>query len=130
MANNYCESSSYLELTQEQLRKAPEIINRIEKKIEEEDGWFGLDINLELDGVWFSYDESINPDHLEAVARDLIEELEVDKPFYASWSYTCSKPRLDEFGGGAMAIIRGKDTIWVDARHEVEKKAEQILAES
>ena len=122
MANNYCESSSYLELTQEQLRKAPKIIDRVTKEIEKEDGYIALDISLELDGVWFSYQESMNPDHLETVARALIEELEVDNAFVASWAYTCSKPRIDEFGGGAMGIERGKPTIWVDATHEVMRR--------
>jgi hypothetical protein len=70
-------------------------------------------------------DESINPDHVEQIARALIEELELDKPFYCSWAYTCSKPRIDEFGGGAFAIVRGKQTYWIDAMGAVMDQVEK-----
>ena len=116
MANNYCESSSKLVIEDsKKLAKANKIIDRVSKKIEEREDYLGVVVDVEDGGVWFHYDESITPEHVEEIAKALIEELEINEPFYCSWSYTCSKPRIDEFGGGAFVIQRGKETFWVDA---------------
>ena len=117
MANNYCESSSFLPLTPEEVGKAEKIISRIISKFEEDDneGYFGADVKLQPDGVWFCHDESINPEHVAVLASALINELGIDEPFVFSWSYACSKPRIDEFGGGACVIRRGKEDAWFDA---------------
>lgn len=136
MANNYVESSSFLKLNDEQLKKAKEIIDRCEAELEQDKnedwstgGYVGVDSKIESDGVWFSGEESVNIDHMEYIAKALVEELNVEDPFFASWSYTCSKPRIDEFGGGAMCIMKGKDTIWVDAMYYVMKEADKIERE-
>jgi len=125
MANNYCEGSSFLEIPEDKIGKAQAIIDRVEKELEEDEtyGYCGVQAEVEDKGVWF-HDESINPEHMAEVARALIEELEIDKPFYASWAYTCSKPRIDEFGGGAFAIVRGKETYWCDAMWHVQQQVE------
>jgi len=118
MANNYCESSSMLGLPSDKYEEAEVIIDRIIEELEsdeEENGYVGCDVSLESEGVWFRHEESINVDHVERFAKALIEELEIDEPFYCSWSYACDKPHIDEFGGGAMVIQRGKETYWVDA---------------
>jgi hypothetical protein len=126
MANNYCEGSSFLDIPEDKLEKAQEIIDRVEKELEEDDecGYCGCQAELEKGGVWFHGDESINPEHVAEIARALVEELELDKPFYCSWAYTCSKPRIDEFGGGAFVIVRGKQTYWVDAMSHVMNQVE------
>ena len=64
-------------------------------------------------------------EHVEQIARVIIEELEIDEPFYCSWSYTCEKPRIDQFGGGALVVQRGKDTKWVDAMNFVHEYIRQ-----
>jgi len=127
MANNYCESSSFLEIPKDKIDKAQTIIDRVVKELEddEEIGYCNCQAEVEDDGVWFHEDESINTEHMEAIARALIEELEIDKPFYASWAYTCSKPRIDEFGGGAFVIVRGKQTYWCDAMWHVQQQYEK-----
>jgi len=132
MANNYTETSSWLNLKPDQITKAKEIIDRVELELEEDDslgGYCGIIVEVEgrgeKPGVWFHGDESANVEHLAVIARALIEELEIDEPFLCSWSYTCSKPRIDEFGGGAFAIIRGKETHWVDAMCNVQDWAEK-----
>jgi len=131
MANNYCESSSFMDIDPTKIAQAEAIIERITKEMETEDpekGYEGYcDVNVEVrdDGVWFSHDESINPEHVAIIAREIIEELEIDEPFYCSWAYTCSKPRIDEFGGGAFVIQRGQDTYWVDAMSMVQAHVER-----
>jgi hypothetical protein len=118
MANNYCESSSKLVLSEDKIEKAREIVLRVEAEFEENpnEGYFGASVFVEDDGVWICHDESVNPDHVETLVGRLLEELEIDEPFVFSWSYTCSKPRLDEFGGGACVVQRGQPSMWFDAR--------------
>ena len=133
MANNYCISSSKLMCPEHENKKVQAIVDRVVKEIEEgkHDDWdfCGVDASVEDDGVWFSADESVNLEHMELIARALIEELEIDEPFYASWAYTCSKPRIDEFGGGAMVIKRGYETYWVDAMSNARTTVERGLLE-
>lgn len=131
MANNYQKSSSFLTVPEEKLPEAQEIITRIVGELEDgEEGYCGCSAEVEglvggqSCGVWFYDEESINVEHVERIARELVELLELDDPFFCSWSFTCSSPRIDEFGGGAFVIKRGYETYWCDARHRVEQQLE------
>ena len=117
MANNYLEFSAFLEIPADKIEKAREIVARETARLEAEDEWgyCGTCAEVEPTGVWFHAEESGNTDHVETIARALVEELEIDEPFACSWAYTCSSPRVDEFGGGAMVIRWGHETVWVDA---------------
>jgi len=129
MANNYCETSAFLNVPADKLEQAAQIVDREVESFDEDEDWgyCGVEAEMEGDGVWF-HSDGVIIDHLEQIAKALVEELEIDEPFYASWSYTCDKPRIDEFGGGALCVRRGKDTIWFDAMNHVhnivEKEAE------
>jgi hypothetical protein len=122
MADNHCESSSFLEIPKDKTKKAQAqaIVDRIKKELEENDEEFGC-AEVEKGGVWFHGE---NIDHIEMIARALIEELEIDKPFYCSWAYTCSKPRIGGFGGGAFVVARGKETYWCNAVNNVRQQYE------
>ncbi len=131
MANNYQESSSFLEVPEEKLPEAQEIITRIVEELEAgEEEYCGCSAEVQgLEGrqscgVWFYGVESINVEHVAVIARALIEQLELDAPFICAWAYTCSKLRIDEFGGGAFVIKRGYETYWCDARIHVERQLE------
>ena len=117
MANNYLEYSAFLEVSADKIEQARAIVAREIAKLEADDEWgyCGTRADVESRGVWFHAEESGNTDHVEAIARALVEELEIDDPFCCSWAYTCSSPRIDEFGGGAMVVRRGHETVWVDA---------------
>lgn len=126
MANNYLEFSAFLEIPPGKIDRAREIVEREVAKLEKADEWeyCGTCADVKSNGVWFHADESGNTDHVEAIARALVEELEIDEPFVCSWAYTCSAPRVDEFGGGALLIRRGHETVWIDA-HECACKADK-----
>jgi hypothetical protein len=123
MANNYCEGSSFLAIPKDKIGRAQAIIDKVEEELNRY-GYCECQAEVMDDGVWFHGDESMDPEHVAEFARDLIEELEIDEPFYCSWAYTCSKPRVDEFGGGAFVIVRGKKTYWCDAMNHVVAQAE------
>jgi len=48
-----------------------------------------------------------------------------DKAIIVSWANTCSRPIVEEFGGGAMVIHGGKDK-WINARMEADKYVERL----
>ena len=123
MANNYLEYLAFLEVPADKIEQARAIVAREIARLEEEDEWGYCGTCAEVDpkGVWFHAEESGNTDHVEAIARALVEELEIDEPFHCSWAYTCSSPRVDEFGGGAMVVRRGHETVWVDAMNAAQE---------
>lgn len=129
MANNYCESSSFIAVPMEQLDEAENIVTRICEELENDDEWgcagFVAEVERHEDhrGVWIYAEENINSDHVETLVKALVEELKLPGIHVVSWAYTCSKPRIDEFGGGAFAVQMGEETVWVDAAHEAERIA-------
>lgn len=127
MANNYTESSSKLHFKKEDAERATVIIDREISKIEEDEGWCGVDATVEEDGVWFCGDETVNAEHLAQIAQALLDELEIDEPFIFSWCYRCSKTRIDAFGGGACAMSRGEEPFWIDAMSMAEEHASRFL---
>jgi len=125
MANNYCLSSSFMEIPPNKMVRVADILDRIFKEMEDadEDDCVGFNIVTEKTGIWFYHDESFTPEQCERIAKALIEELVLDKPFLCSWAYACSKPRIDGFGGGAFLVVKGQETYWCDAVSAVEKMA-------
>jgi hypothetical protein len=129
MANNYCESSSIIRIPEEKRQQAQEIITRIKQELENSDeGYCGFWASIDDDGVWLRNDDTFNSEHAELLVRTLVNELELDGVFIVAWSYTCDKPRIGEFGGGAFAIQRGYETAFVDAECEAFKKLETLKA--
>jgi hypothetical protein len=130
MANNYQESSSFLEIPEDKVNRAQAIIDQVVKQMQEDDEdiadfGIGCQMVIEKSGVWFHGEENCNVESVAAITKELVEQLEIDEPFYCSWSYTCSKPRIDEFGGGAFVVQRGKDTYWIDSMCHVQDKKNQ-----
>jgi len=126
MANNYCQTSAYLPIHEKDFEQAENIVNRVTAEIsrdsdeyEEEFGDCGVGVEVEKTGVWFNGEESFDQESLIQIAQALLDELEIDTPFYFSWAYTCSKLRLDEFGGGAGVVRRGEEPYTIDAMQEV-----------
>lgn len=124
MANNYLQFSAFLQVPANKMDLARILIKRETGRLYENDddgycGYCGTLAHMEEKGVWFHEEESGTPEHVEMIARALVEELNIDEPFVCSWACTCSKPRIDEFGGGAFLIRRGKPTIWCDAERQV-----------
>jgi hypothetical protein len=114
-----------ISIPEDKIAQAKEIMKRIDAELEEdsEEGCVGYVADVKDGGVWIRSDESINTDHAESLVKALVEELDLPGIFVCSWSCTCSKLRIDEFGGGAFAVQKGCDTIWVDAASEALRRA-------
>ena len=146
MANNYLLSSTLYPVKAEDREKAEKIIQEAIERIglsemgiepekasdadceEARDYVTGL-IDFEDDGFWFRHDESANADAFAEIISELQVALKTDKPFIFSYCYECSKPRLDEFGGGAYAIMPDGEILHIDAVSEVQCKAEAKMKE-
>jgi hypothetical protein len=57
--------------------------------------------------LWLYSDDQGDPEHVIQFVLRLAEELSLAGAWGFSWSHTCSKPRIDAFGGGAHVIDLG-----------------------
>lgn len=136
MANNYTLSSTMLTLPKSKLAAAKKIIARECKKLEAgEAGYVGASVVVEADGVWISHNETCDIEHVIQLFQALLDGLKIDEPLVVSFAFECSKPRLDEFGGVAVVVQRGKEPEYFDAqcmagacvqRREDEMKAKRV----
>lgn len=129
MANSYQQSSSILPIPKDKYFKALSIVEKVESDIRiaelhelgqsvtEENlaqVCLGFTAEVSLLSVWIYDDESFNPNNAEKLVVALINELEIDIPFYCSWSYTSDKLIANAFGGGAFLVRRNTPTRWID----------------
>lgn len=105
MANTYLQFSEYIHGSKEALDWFEEYL---EKKGEEDDY---LEFEYERESetkIWVSAEEYGEPQSVaEAVAKMQIQFPE-SPPFTLSFCYYCSKLRINEFGGGALIVNKGK----------------------
>jgi hypothetical protein len=141
MANNYSDSSSFIPVPREKLEQAFSIVERVESeinKLTEAEGYHpyvGCTVSFSEDnapdsdvGVYICGDtESVNMDHVEMFVRALVDELQLEGVHVCSFAYWCDKQRLDQFGGGAFAVVRNFPTVYVDAAAGAELQARKYL---
>lgn len=124
MANNYMQFSEEIkQLTDEEIKFFQEVCSYeppldLEGNLHEgwePPAWYdvdseGLGFSAEVDeGVrelWVYAEEYGNLGTLEALVLEFIQKFRPDYIFTLSFSETCSKMRVGEFGGGAMIISR------------------------
>lgn len=70
-------------------------------------------------GLFLSADGDGNPEHVIDFALRCAEALNLQGQWGFAWALTCSRPRLDGFGGGAHLLDLGRrETVaWVDTEH-------------
>lgn len=61
--------------------------------------------------------EWANVDQIAAVLQALLVKFPGLQPIGFTWADTCSKPRIDEFGGGAVLISR--DRVQIETTHDL-----------
>lgn len=135
MANYYCTFSAFLAVPQHLMERAQFIINRQIWLLERLDECFPeCEVVPRDDGDAHGFiifaEEQGEPDHAAGLARAVIEGLELDTEFVASWAYTCSRTRVDAFGGGGVVVKRGYKDYYVDARGELYKALRDGLLEA
>lgn len=94
--------------------KAAMIESRLRREFEQ-----GLGFQWEVEPVcgtsrlWIAHEESIDMETAIDVAMAILELDENDEVYTAEWANTCDKPRVDEFGGGAVAFSRARSA-WMN----------------
>jgi hypothetical protein len=144
MANDYTQLSTLYPLKPDQVDEAKKILRDatvawIEAEDypfgdEEEKGepWRRLPGRLEFmdEGIWFAHDESADPGFVADLVSALQKKFSTGQPFYFEYCIWCSKPRLDEFCGGAYAILPDGKIIHVNPRRVAEDLAEKAMKRS
>ena len=138
MANNYCKFAGVIKV-EGRIADARRSIEKTLRDIVENDAMWEYDedagpLSQSIGGISFSYDEDEDDGFLyyyseengdltvtEHIIRNLVDDLQIDEPISLQWAFTCSKPRPDEFGGGAFVVRRGKKTEWLDTSDWVQK---------
>ena len=110
MAENFTQFSEMIECeTEEQVQF---LLAKLNKK-----GDSGQCCEAKREGlkdVWIHSDENPDLEQMVDVLCEFQKKFKLKKPIVISWAHSCSKPRLSEFGGGAVVIMRGKE-YWIDA---------------
>ena len=125
MADYFCQFSCMLDVgTAENAVRAIEIQRQQAVTQFDEDGSdLGFDVQHDPEtgpgALWIRSDEYGEPEHVIAFVLACAEAFELTGRWGFAWALTCSKPRLDGFGGGAQVIDLGahKGVGWIDCEH-------------
>ncbi len=101
---------------------AAEAIRR--RRADELDVAEGRDLGFEIEidtarspgALWISSDGYGEPEHVIAFVLACADAFDLTGRWGFTWALTCSKPRLDGFGGGAQVLDLGarKSLAWMD----------------
>ena len=69
-------------------------------------GYLGFDADIDKGGLWIRSDESINTENAAIFIRVLLSHFDLDTSVSINASHTCSKLRLDAFGGHAAFVTK------------------------
>lgn len=105
MVTNPTLFSCFLPLPKEAIQYATQLFANPPKELLGDDDMLCFDHRAKKDGYWFFSKGISEPGQLADFIHHLIVKFDLP-PFGFDWSYTCTKPRIDEFGGGAVWITK------------------------
>ena len=107
MANNYVQASFVVECYGPDKELLLELVDQSKESDEPIEGLCYPESN----GVWFGFEESIDIDGVAEVIAQW-QKLIPDPglPVVIEFCYSCSKPRVGEFGGGVIVVHKGNIT--------------------
>ena len=114
--------------------RARDIYDELAERLEDdESSCIGFEMQGDPDSgsgaLWVHSDDGNgDPEHVIAFVKLCAEAFDLQGRWGFWWGLSCSKPRLDGFGGGGHVIdLRRRETLaWVDCEHWV---AEQLVAD-
>jgi hypothetical protein len=115
MANNYTSFSFQVKCPSE------EAANRLEDSLAKAMNLDDERLNLEHaeaegDAVWIAEEEGTDLEFLADVLQDYLRHNDPEGSIGFTWAETCSKLRVDEFGGGAVFITHDNQ-VWLNSYH-------------
>ena len=125
MADYFTQFSCMFDVgTAENAARAEQIRRQQADALDEADGTdLGFDLEPDPDrgpgALWISSDGHGEPEHVIAFVLACAEAFDLTGRWGFTWALTCSKPRLDGFGGGAQLLDLGarKSLAWTDCEH-------------
>lgn len=72
--------------------------------------------------LWLHADESGDPEHVAAFLRAYLTKFNPTGSLWFSWAYTCSKMRVNEFGGGGAVVTASRAT-FIDTQNWASRRA-------
>ena len=104
--------------------RAEAIRSKMADELERDEGT-DLGFDMEIDhahgpgALWISSDGYGEPEHVIRFALACAAAFDLTGRWGFAWALTCSKPRLDGFGGGAQMLDLGaRSSIdWIDCNH-------------
>lgn len=122
-------ANTYLEFSETIDNLTPEEIvwwqNEADKVGNEDDNTVCYDHQLEDNMVWFHADECGNLEAVALVVQSFLAKFRFNDHFTLTWACWCSKPRIGEFGGGAM-FVTAQEAIFYDAHQWVQKRKNEL----
>ena len=113
MANNDLQFSTDIEdLSHEERAWWTKAIEDLDKGEEEHEGYVDFQWAFQGGNLWLHAEESGDVNQLCDVVHEFIKANRPEYIFTIEWGETCSRPRLDEFGGGA-AVVTQHDIHWM-----------------
>lgn len=88
-----------------------------------EEGDLGFDVDADPGGgpgaLWIRSDGHGDPEHVITFVLRCADAFDLTGRWGFAWALTCSKPRLDSFGGGAQLIDLGtrRSLSWIDCSY-------------
>lgn len=129
MANNYQLFSTEIEnLSQEEKDWWTKAIDKLENSDEEHEGYVDFQWSFQGENLWIHADESGDVDQVGSLVQEFIQACRPDYIFSFEWANTCSKPRIDEFGGGA-AVVTKDDITYITTHGWMCEEVESIKKE-
>jgi len=84
--------------------------------------------DIDSEGKWWLYaEEAGNLDHLSRVVQGFINKFRPDFIFTLTWADTCSKLRVNAFGGGWLAVSRD-EVVFGNVYDAAEQAAAELRA--
>ena len=136
MANTYVQTSLLVPLTAEQQEYAEMVYNKLfeegetlnefqeEILVDADYRYAGFRFEREPEGIWLYDDECLDIDTLTSFIFHLVNKFQLG-PVGFTWAETCSKPRLDEFSGGAVVVSQKEGvrvwSAWTEMQDMVRK---------
>ena len=104
MANSYLQFSALIPCATKEQKQW--LAAKLDEQAESDDGPV-CSYEIESDGVWAYAEEYGDPGRLAEIVATYQQQFDRQDGWVLSWAQTCSKMRLGEFTGGAVAVCRG-----------------------
>tara|TARA_B100000497_G_C7623662_1_gene374753 strand:+ start:406 stop:831 length:426 start_codon:yes stop_codon:yes gene_type:complete len=117
MANNYTSFSFQVKCPSKEAANTLEDSLASAMESADDDRWLSLDhAEAEDDTVWIASEEGTDLEFLADVLQDYLQHNDPEGSIGFTWAETCSKLRVDEFGGGAVFITHDNQ-VWLNTHH-------------